>query len=393
LLLAGGLLLLLFLGLRTWGLDHGSPPIMSHADERHYAGVAPRLSWGDLNPHRFENPPLLTYALFAAEQLHELWMGRAVTHKWVSGGGLFLLARWISAVLGTLTALVVAASVRRITGRWDAALAAAVVIGCSFLHGRDSHYGVNDVPMTFLVACSLHYALRGLQNGGLRPLLMSAVLAGLAAATKYNGAVAFALAPAALLLRGGRPTLRTLAGAACLGALPFVSFVAANPFAWIAFGEFRDGFVNQLTRWGDNYIWGQSRDAGTSLYFSASLAMLGFAHLTAALGGLVLLCRAHARVAALVLVFPVLYLAGMLSKTLFFWRFVLPLLPFLAVGAGLFWGEVARRLAPRLTLLRVGARLPLALTLLLVPATLQPAIQLMRHNQLLTQSHTLDAGP
>jgi hypothetical protein len=206
-----------FLALRAWGLDFGRPPIQTHPDERHYVAIAQGLTWDDLNPHYFENPPLLTHVLFASGELYAAIAGDAARDRWAGSGGMYRLGRWFSAVLGTLTALVVGATALSLVGSATAGFAAATVVGFSFLHGRDSHYGVNDVPMVLFVAGSLLLAVLWLEGGRARLLAGSAVLAGLAAATKYNGAIALSLPVTALWLRPGTVTWRgRLAGSAGL---------------------------------------------------------------------------------------------------------------------------------------------------------------------------------
>ncbi len=374
----------LFLFLRTWGLHHGSPPITHHADERHYAQIAQQMKWSDLNPHRFENPPLLTYALFLAKRAHEIWMGPTITREWVMGGGLYLLARWISAILGTLTAFIVARTTWLLWRSRGAAIAACCIVGFSFLHGRDSHYGVNDVPMVFLLAASLHFAVRGHLDACFRPLVLSAALAGLAAAMKYNGAIACVLPAAALLLTQPRPAPGRIAGRlALLAAVAIGTFLAGNPYAVLAFDEFWSGFTNQYTDWGDQHIWGQSRAATPLLYLGAGRYLVGVLHLVAAAAGVVVALRGHARAALLLLALPVAYLAGMFTKVLFFQRFIFPLLPALACFAGLAWWRLATRLAPR-----SPRRAAILLASLLALACAEPLVQLVRHDVLLTRPST-----
>lgn len=387
----------LFLVLRVWGLDYDQPPIKIHADERHYSGIAAKLQPGDLNPHYFENPPLLTYVLVGAKEWRELWRGERDTQRWVNRGGLVRLSRWISALLGTLTAFAVGASAQRLLRSRAAGAVALMLVGVSYLHGRDSHYGVNDVPMTFLVALSLLWATHYLLGDRARWLWMSAAAAGLAAATKYNGAVAVALPVAALALRtagdaqggGPRPAwgrALLLSGGLVLASL--IAFVVVNPYALIAFGEFRDGFTSQLETWGDNYIWGQSRAAAPLLYLQASLGMLGWVNLAVALFGIVLLWLADRRVAIFLTVVPVLYLAGMWTKTLFFWRFVLPLLPFLAIAGAAAWLFLAERIAPKLTVVPAARRTAVTLGLLVTIGCYEPGIKLVRHDMLAGRRHT-----
>ena len=331
-------LALIFCALRLIGLDHGDPPVMFHADERHYAGVAARMSWDDLDPHRFENPPLLTYALFGASEVRSALWGEQSTRRWINQGGLYRLSRILAALLGAATAFVVAAAARRLAGD-RAGLAALFLVGFSFLHGRDSHFGVNDVPMTFLVAVVTWMSLRVLAGDGLRWAWGAAVMAGLAAATKYNGAIAMALPVLALALSRERPRRWRL----CALGLPLASllaFVMANPYALLSWDDFSAGVANQYTRWGDNPAWGQSRDALPVLYGRATLVMVGGTHAVALLWGVALVVGKSWRTAAVLLAFPLLYLAGMLTKSLFFWRFVLPLLPALAVLAALGWESV-----------------------------------------------------
>ena len=388
-------LALIFCALRLIGLDHGDPPVMYHADERHYAGVAARMSWDDLDPHRFENPPLLTYALFGASEVRSVVWGEESTRRWINQGGLYRLSRILAALLGAATAFVVASAARRLAGD-RAGLAALLLVGFSFLHGRDSHFGVNDVPMTFLVAVVMWMSLRVQAGDGLRWAWGAAVVAGLAAATKYNGAIAMALPVLALVLGRDRPRRWWL----CALGLPVASllaFVVANPYALLSWEDFSAGVANQYTRWGDNPAWGQSREPMPWLYVRATLAMIGGAHAIALLWGVLMIAAKSWRTAAVLLAFPLLYLAGMLTKSLFFWRFVLPLLPALAVLAALGWDSVlgrVERLAGRGSVQRDSAAAPRPgrcspwAAALLLCASAWPAAQLVRFNQLLAVQPT-----
>ena len=377
--------------LRASGVHRGNDPIRFHPDEIHYAGVAQQLTPDDLDPHRFENPPLLTYALYGARALHASLAGEAASREWIEAGGLYEVARWIGVVLGTATALVVAATARRLFGPAEA-VAAAAVVALSFLHGRDSHFGVNDVPMVFLVAAALWCSIRAWLGGSRAWLYAAAALAGLAAATKYNGAAAVVLPVAALALRrepAARAGTRAVAPHLLpLGAVFLAGFVAGNPYSLLAFEEFRAGFVNQYVWWGDRHHFGQSSASAPVLYAQASLALVGWAHLAAAIAGAALVLARDRRLAALLLAFPLFYLAGMWSKTLFFWRFALPLLPFVALLAACGWVELSRRLAGRGA--RAGATgTPWAtLAVLLAVGSAEPAARLVRHDQLLHREAT-----
>jgi hypothetical protein len=372
-------LVLAALSLRAWGIGFGSPPTMIHPDEIHYGDVAERMSWSDLDPHYFENPPLLTDLLFAGRQVHALCVGAEANERWIQEGGLYRLGRWIAVLLGSATVLLVGAAAWQLLGSPGAALAAGAVVACSFLHGRDSHFGVNDVPMVALVACSLFFASRTRSQVSLRGVWCSAIFAGLAAAMKYSGGVAIALPLAAVALRRGtRATRLREAGGVLL--LAGAAFLVANPWPLLDAGGFGRDFVNQWSGWGDRRAAGQADRPAWSLYGEATLAMLGLAHACAAAAGLVLLLRRDPRGTLLLLAAPALYLAVMFNKQLFYWRFALPLLPFLAVAAGAAWEAVARRLAP--------TRTPVLLAVLVVLASVQPAVALARHDWLISRPST-----
>ena len=378
-LLAWSALVLAAVALRCWGIGFGSPPTLIHPDEIHYADVAERLSFDDLNPRYFENPPLLTELLFAARQVHALAVGAEADRRWLEDGGLYRVGRWIAVLLGSATVLLVGAAARQLLGSSGAALAAGAVVACSFLHGRDSHFGVNDVPMVALVALALDAAIRAHRQGSSRWLWGSALAAGLAAAMKYSGGIAITLPLVVVALRP-RTAAARLRDAGAVLLLAGAAFLVADPWPLLDASGFRDGFLNQWSGWGDSRAVGQADRPGWLLYGEATLAMLGWAHACAAGAGLVLLVRRDRRGALLLLAAPALYLAVMLNKTLFYWRFALPLLPFLAVAAGAAWEAVARRLAP--------TRTRAALAVLVVLASVQPVASLARHDWLLSQLPT-----
>jgi hypothetical protein len=330
--------------------------------------------------------------------------GPEATRTWIDEGGLLLASRWIAAILGALTALLTGAAARRLLGSAAVGAAAAVIVGFSFLHGRDSHYGVPDVPMTFFLALTLWASCRALTTAAAGWLVLAAAAAGAATATKYNGALAFVLPLAALWLRrpdgGAEPPRRAGRDARLtvgLAAVTLLAFLALNPFAALDFEASWDGFHKQLTEMADTATWAQPRDPAPVLYLRASLGLLGWAHLLVVPVGLLLLLRSRPREALLLTLFPALLMAGMLSKVRFHWRFALPLSPFLAILAAVAWVEIARRVAGWLAARRGAARpdssaaeprIALGLGLLLALATLEPAARLLKSDSILNQDDT-----
>ncbi len=66
-MLAG--LLLVALGLRLWSIRYGLPWVYNRDEEFHFVPVAVKMFGGSFNPHYFENPPALTYVLYAVFRL------------------------------------------------------------------------------------------------------------------------------------------------------------------------------------------------------------------------------------------------------------------------------------------------------------------------------------
>ncbi|MEB3244722.1 MAG: phospholipid carrier-dependent glycosyltransferase [Vampirovibrionales bacterium] len=168
------LLCLLALALRLWGLDFGLPNL-SRPDEQNISEFALLRILGscaqgqcDFNPHFFEYPSLFIYAVavlyaivFALGSVSGEWSSfAAFAQLYANDQTLFhLIARGLGAVCGALTVLPVYALARQLhPARWVAYVAAALLAFC-FLHVRDSHFGVTDVPSTLFSTCVLWAAV------------------------------------------------------------------------------------------------------------------------------------------------------------------------------------------------------------------------------------------
>ena len=106
------------------------------------------------------------------------------------------LARVTSAVLGAGACLLTALAAMRlwpgIGGAW-AGLAAGLILALAPLEVHLSHYAVNDAPASFVMAACLLVGVRALMAPSGLDFLLAGLLAGLAAATKYNFGVVLVL--------------------------------------------------------------------------------------------------------------------------------------------------------------------------------------------------------
>lgn len=364
-----------------------------HADESHYAEIALTLKWSHLNPDYFQNPPLLTYTLFGAKELSRLFIGENLTNQWVEADGLIWLARFISAITGAATAIVIANICKVLFPSLVIEFGALLISGFSFLHGRNSHFGVNDVPMLFVACLSMREAAKVFvsEKVNWKTVAFSAIWAGIAAATKYNGAIVIILAPLALLLRATNSRFAAIVdcikGSVLSVVLFLMAFALANPYFILDFDEFMLGFRNQLIGWGDSYAQGQEIQHPIENYLEGSLGLVGYAHVVAALLGIVLLyARNDYRLLIFIIATPALYLAGMSTKNLFYWRFAIPLLPFLAIFAAVFWQDVVDRVFI-FSGGRRGRKLVVA-GILIIFSTAEPAVKLVKLDMLLAYRST-----
>src|SRR6185295_11084727 len=89
--------------------------------------------------------------------------------------------------LGVATILVVYLLAARWFGR-ATGRGAAFFLSLAYLHARDSHFGVIDVAMTFLIVSSMLLIAESERTRAPRHVLAAGLLAGLATGAKYAGA-------------------------------------------------------------------------------------------------------------------------------------------------------------------------------------------------------------
>jgi len=296
--------LLLAAGLRVVGAAYGLPYPLLNPDEE---SVVPR-AWrmvhgGGLDPGWFDYPTLLMYLqapwqAVAAEPSYGLARVVAVA----AGLGGVAAAWWLG---------------RRAYGRL-AGLIGAAGVAVATTHVAYSRMAVTDVLLTTFVTVALALALAG-------RLEWAGAATGLAASTKYPGAVV--LVP---LLVAGVGHWRRLAVA---GSLAVLAFAATSPFVVLRAGAAWDDVsrVQRLARAG----WlGFEHDEASPVAFGDRLwEALGPLTLVAVVGvAIALRRRTHADL--VLLAFVAAYAVYLLPLGAHFGRYVLPLIPVLAVLAG-----------------------------------------------------------
>lgn len=363
------LILILWLAflLRANGLAFGLP-YLYHDDEHQYVEAGRAFLQGReaalAQLHRLNNPPLFKSVLGAAYLLSVQLLNPDPAEVESQSWGIFFyyLGRFFSMSAGLLTVALLYALGRRLYGH-KAGVLAAFFLAVSFLHVRESHFAVNDVPLTFLATAGL-YACAGIFcRGRWFDYLAAGLLIGLAAATKYTGVYLGLTLLLAHHLRQGTGSLfrlsrwfspRLLAALVMVG----VGFVAGAPVVFTGWPEMLRRMA-QLSEYGqvgyhDMLL---APNGGWIFYLNALGWGVGWLLLAAILAAVGLIVRYRPARDVLLLAFPLLLYALMGAQKMVFVRFILPAVPalvLLVAGWAERLGGRGRRLRPT-SLLAVAA--------------------------------------
>jgi hypothetical protein len=362
-------LLLAFL-LRIYGIGFGLPHLY-YWDEPTVVNRAVRFGSGDLNPHFFAYPALYMYVLFAVSGLTFL-LGRATGHYhnaqdfaaeyFLDPSRVYLSVRLATACIGTLTVWLTYLVGKKYFNE-RVGLVGALFMAVSVVNGSHSHAAITDVPhVLFIVAACLplHDVLT---RGRRRDYVLSGLLIGLGAATKY---LAVLLVPTLLFaawLSTRRSALSSeqadppqnnksvsaprspLISLAFAFAALLAGFFVGTPFNILNLRAFLADIETQRTI-------SQGSGKGTGYWFYVSKAlpgdMGGFVFLAALIGILLLLWKRKS-VGGLFLTFPLVYFVFIGRYPVEFSRYMLPEGPFLALLAAYALNRLYETVRDRLT--------------------------------------------
>ena len=309
---------------------------------------------------------------------------------WASGQFPAQVVTILFSLLGVACA---AALAMRLGGSRATGMFAGSLTATSILWVANAHQPTVDIPLAALSAAAILGSVHVFSDGppDRRGILLLGSLLGLVSAAKYNGAIASLsiVLPMGLIERA-RPGrfVRKLLG---LCATALAVFLLANPYdvshfhrfattLWSEIGWIRPttghlGFQTAGPSWGFHIA--------TTLVTGYGILPCGLALI--GLGSMIADPRAGRPVKIALLAFPVAYFLLMGISSLAFQRYMLPLIPFLAVGSALgaraalaAFGRVTRRRWA--TVLVAG---------LIVLATLGPAlVRAVHHDRLLLERDT-----
>ena len=302
-------------------------PAWTHIDERAFIEHPLGFFSGDFNPRFFNYPTLpfylssaiyyLYYLLFSTESLDAFIAYRFL----IDPSDLLLIARSLMTIVSAATVVVVFFIARQLYGT-KAGLVASGILATMPLHVRFSHLAITDVLMTLCIALAVLFATRITCTARRSDYLWAGIFTGLAAASKYPGAlVAVAVIAAAW---PHRPPWKN-ANLWFSGLLAILIFALTSPYIWLDFNVFWTNFTSM----GHVHLAIPVRHDASSLFehFRFGLGHIG---LLSTLLAIAWKPRSYSRkqiaLIASILIFVLLICSGSA-----FMRYGLPLAPLIAV--------------------------------------------------------------
>jgi hypothetical protein len=355
-------LVLLALALRLWGVTFGLPHIL-HPDENFEVYRALALGAGHYDFERISKSGYF-YILFV--EYGFLYLYLLLTHAVGSPDAFarliaadptpaWLVGRATTAVIGAVNVVLVYRIGRHLQGP-AAGLLAAAFLAVAAIHVTFSHYITVDIPMTCLGTAALLYAVRIYRRGGTADYLLAGLFLGLAAMFKLPGVIVAVPIFVAHWMRvartGGRLLdLGVLKPLVWCGAVAAVTYVVGNPgILWrganlfgkvvaIVGGNQWAGVTQELERSAELNLW---------LFYGHTLWNgMGPPILLAGVAGVVVAALRRHRASMILAAYVVgyyVFMSVVQDRYLVYGRYMLPIVPPLAVLAGVLVGDLSRRL-------------------------------------------------
>jgi hypothetical protein len=358
---------------RYWGINFGLPHTDCRPDESIIVLHALGFFSGDFNPHYFHYPTFYMYIIWFFYVLYFIsgkMLGRysstsdLLQESIINPNNFYLIDRITSAFLGTITIFIVYQIIKEIIDR-KTAIVSSLFLSLAYLHVRDSHFGVTDVPMTFGVMVSILMILKSFKEKTAKSYAICGILAGLTASTKYNGILL--VIPMCIVhfintidekyknrldsdeideLRATQLPKLTQYGIAAkrflldfldkrilLFAVTVISaFLLTTPFALLDFKSFQKDFLFEVNHLNTGH--GLNLGIGWWYHLRFTLPLgLGWSLFVASFAGSMILFKSHTRKAVILFSFPLIYYLVLGKGYTVFLRYMMPTIPFACIAA------------------------------------------------------------
>lgn len=360
--IGAGILFVLAFGLRLGGIGWGLP------NENRYQSLHPdeELIYlvGTQTPYL--RPGFYNYGTLYFTLIH-LANDAGMSYGWIPVGDDVPMwqtqragtetGRIVTALSGAATVSLVFATLLLVTGSFGSFIGAVAMLLAPG-HLVHSRFQTTDVFATMLIALAAFLLIRAVsaeQTLSWKKIVALGVVVGLAAGTKYTGAILLLPALFVLFARGvGLKNCALLLGSSIVG------FLIATPGALLETEAFLRGVTYEMghTAAGHGLVF-VGTPSGFIYQFWNSAEAFGFAPLLLGCAGLVWAAISKKRWGIAVVIFFIAYYVVIGTAEVKFLRYVFPLLPFLALGLGYLAGRCHeekgwKRIVTGLTILLVG---------------------------------------
>ena len=396
-------ILLLAVGLRVAAIDYDLPDIY-HPDEPAVIRISREMfATGDLNPHFFDYPSLIFYGNALAYT--PLYLGGRLTGAFDSRADILplesvamgtvrapqpvavLLNRGLSLLMGVGTVALLYIIGVVLTNRPAVGLIAALLLAVAPNHTFHSRIVTTDATVTFFIMLTMLMAALIWRQGRTRHYVLAGLAVGLAAGTKYNGAMVALVVPLAHFLRAGWGGWRD--GRLYLaGVVAAAVFLLTTPYAILDYPTFSTALLGVM----GHYDSGHAGMEGDTLQWY--LTFLWTTTTLAPLLALVQIGRGawqRSQPTLLLAAYPVVYFLFIIRFEVRNDRTILPIVPFIFLLAAVVLADL---MAHRARAAGRPARIALSALLvgLLAATVIYPALLTLRENRILVGELSLETG-
>lgn len=336
--------------LRLWGIDFGLPNIRCRPDEEFFAASV-LMPMQHFHPRDFIYPSLFRYIVLifygiyfcfglifgVFKNAHDFAMMFAIDPS-----VFYLINRVISALFGVATIYVVFRLGKRLASE-RVGIIAAFFMSVTYLHVRNSHFGVTDVAMTFFSTMAIDALVGMYQKKTPVHYCVAGIWAGLAMSTKYPAVFLVFAAWYTHILniffeKGKRLACFIDARILLFFAASILFFLVGTPFALLDYKEFLKDSLSALQATAVNGVYFNEAAPRFSWWYHLSFnvwyGMSGVLSVISFLGIIVFL-KKEWRLATIVLTFPFLILIIAGSGFQAMSRYMLPAIPVLSITAAM----------------------------------------------------------
>ena len=374
-----GLILAVALALRLHMIGFGLPSMYDPDEPFFILKAYEMLDGRTLNPHWFGHPGTTTLYLVMLVEVGVVLVGLLLgqwsgvnefaTAVYADPGLVFIPARVCMALIGVGCVWLTYVAGRKLYGR-SAGLLAAALLALNGLHIAWSQVVRTDIQASLFMMACLFFAARASNDGRLRDFLLGGAMVGLAAATKWPAAsIAVALiGAAASLIRHGQPVAATVRKLVLGGTASIAALLTVSPFLIL---DWRTATADMLAEGKPAHLGhtGNGPLANLLWYLDGQvIGTMGWIGLVAIVIGLVVTLRSPTPARWTLVPAALAFLVLLAAQNLIWSRWILPLLPMLALLAAAGGVAVIRAIKSRVRNSARGSVRPVIAAALLFPS-------------------------